>query len=125
MLSWLVVGWFFGFTYTPLYALEIQDTFVEHKHTFSQTLGLELRIIDVIRLYTDIEIYDVPLEIWSWSPYRADFTIGLEVRYKNFTLGARHECNHDVIADHSGPRNGYQMGITQFYMEIRGSTGKT
>ena len=88
----------------PAASLEIEDTVIRYndKITFIQTVGVDFTVYDLLRIWTEIEIRDVKVESFYFSPYRALFRIGTEIPYKSrnwgtFTAGLYHECDHDIV----------------------------
>ena len=72
------------------------------------------------RLYTGIEIRETKSALIYFSPYRGDFNIGLELYYRDFIVGARHECNHDIISgDELSPNNGVDGAFADLYLAWR------
>jgi hypothetical protein len=65
-------------------------------NNFVQTMGTDFYVMDIFHVYTTIDIRDTFETIASFLVYRADFEIGTDINYRDFSLGIKHRCDHDV-----------------------------
>ncbi len=115
----LTTVWFLTLGFQPFNQTKLNDLTVETTNTFTQQLGVEFYLGTYGKIYTDIEVYDTPVTLFSWSPYRIDFSIGAELKYMFLSLGVYHECDHDVSIPWRDQSSlaGVSYGTTRYYLK--------
>jgi len=83
--------------FIPASSLDIEDSFFRYDTSFIQTVGADFNIAGVYNIFTTIDIRETKAQSIYFDPYRADFTIGMGLNFRDFKFGITHECNHDVV----------------------------
>jgi hypothetical protein len=119
-MSWLVLSWFLAFGYLPASTELVNKTAAHNSGAFYQDIGLAAVAFDRVKLHTDIRTYDTTDSGAMWFPYRADYTIGMEILAGPVTIGVQHECVHPVIFDLRNQELGFSSSVTEVYVRIDG-----
>ncbi|MDR2517764.1 MAG: hypothetical protein LBC88_10360 [Spirochaetaceae bacterium] len=111
---------FMAMEHTPLVPGSVPSR--EFEFAYIQRAEFDFYIGRYARFYTGIEIRETKADLIFFAPYRGDFNIGLELFYRDFIAGARHECDHDIVIG-SGltPNNGLDGAFCDIYLAWRKS----
>ena len=127
MLSFLVFSWALSLGYMPQ-QVEIyddpggQEVLVDRSGCFVQDLGLEVLAWNHLRAWTNIRTYEEAQGLASYAPFRADYSIGLDLLAGPVVLGIRHECDHPVISRTSFYETGKITSETEVFVRFNGSS---
>lgn len=128
MLRWLVLSWTLSLGYLPA-QIETYDHpglgdsyTVDRSGAFVQDLGLEALAFEHLRAWTNIRTYEEQAAPLAYAPFRADYSIGLEVLAGPVVLGIRHECAHPVVSRTSFAETGRISTETEVFVRFQGSS---
>lgn len=121
MPSWLILSaaLTFGYMSNNFQSLGYDN---DWSGSYEQTISLEAKALDHLRVFTEVETLDKPLELTSWAPYESRFRIGAELYSKYFSLGIKHECIHPTLAIVT-PEDPYYASTTEIYARLSFSSG--
>ncbi|MDR0538884.1 MAG: hypothetical protein LBG74_00045 [Spirochaetaceae bacterium] len=115
--NFIFINWLLSVGFMPFSSMDIGEnsTFYQN-NSFFQRVEVEFTIANYVNIFTTIDIFETKTYDIYFDPYRANFVIGLELRYNNFELGALHECNHDIITGWDFHEyNGWDVGKNDIY----------
>lgn len=127
MLSFLVFSWALSLGYMPQ-QVEIYDdpggseVLVDRSGCFVQDLGLEVLAWEHLRAWTNIRTYEEAQGLASYAPFRADYSIGMDVLAGPVVLGVRHECDHPVVSRWDFRETGKITSETEVFVRFKGSS---
>ena len=129
--GWLRFGWKLDLGFMPqyeggLYRLGDKTLFwIQENNVVREDLGLDVKLWNAWRIFTEINVYETPVNLVAYNPFRADFIVGTEWRFDMLIFGLRHRCDHPVEGDGLKERNEYHYGgnYTEIYLRIDGGYG--
>ena len=127
MFSFLVFSWALSLGYMPQ-QVEIYDdpggraVLVDRSGCFVQDLGLEVLAWEHLRAWTNIRTYEEQQSLVSYAPFRADYSIGLDLLAGPVVLGIKHECIHPVVSYDSFQETGRISAETEVFVRFQGSS---
>jgi hypothetical protein len=114
-----LITWSLSLGYMPSENQAIHTSYLVVEDVFEQQISLDVAV-GWFSVYTDIDIRDVKSTVnsYTFAPYRADFTIGAEIKKGPVTIGYMHECIHAIVS----PIDNYEGSVDKFYVKIQGTT---
>ncbi|MDR2515800.1 MAG: hypothetical protein LBC88_00290 [Spirochaetaceae bacterium] len=117
MTDLLLAGWLLYVGIIPFSTYTINDTTRQYTNSVIEHVRLDFYATEYAHIYTTIEVRETKAYEVYFDPYRADFRIGGELRYKNFAMGFWHECNHDIVTNILlNPYNGWDAAFADLYL---------
>ena len=117
----IVASWFLSVGLVPYSSATFDAAYVRYDSAFVQTFGVDFDA-GLLRIFTTMEVRETKSRGVYFAPYRADFLIGGELRYRGFFIGLDHECNHDVVTwGQLRPNNGWDAAWTTAYAGWEGA----
>ncbi len=117
-MQWLLLSLMLGVSWVPQNQQYLNGNVISNS-CFKQDIQIEALVADVLNVYSTTTIWDYARSAVSFTPFRADFTIGAELRWKWFSLGVSHLCAHPVIYNVEGQPLGYGANTTELYLRFR------
>lgn len=122
MIGWLVLSWFLSYSNS----YQNQEAFYNKYWSmgidmpcYEQNIGLTLTAFDHVRASVANKTYAVPSENpYRFRPFRNDYIVSLEIFSKYITVGASHECDHEVYDAKN--LNDYMGNFTKIYVIFHG-----
>ena len=129
--GWLQFGWKLDLGLMPQYEFGFYHLggrtsfWTQEKVVIKQNFGLDAKLWGFWRIFTEIDVYDTPIHLFLYNPFRVDFSTGTELRWNMLIFGLRHRCDHPVEGNGLMERNEYHYGgnYTELYVKINGGYG--
>lgn len=86
---------------------------------FTQTIEVSGLVAEHLNVYGSVRTYDIYRSGLSFSPFRADYAIGVEMLWQGFSLGIRHECDHAVLYQTGSQTRGFEGNETEIYLSFK------
>jgi len=118
-MQWLLLSLAISMGYMPQ-NVQIIDYSMFEQPCFTQTVEVSGLVAEHLNVYGSVRTYDFNGHGLSFSPFRADYSIGAELLWRDFSLGVRHECDHPVIYDMGAQQLGYGGNATEIYLSFKG-----
>jgi hypothetical protein len=130
MSNFIVMTWLLTLGFMPNSLLETKGASIKASNCLVQNLGVGFYIANYIHIYSTVEIWETKTHSIYFDPFRSDFLIGGEIRYKNLSIGLSHECNHDIVTfmnfhDYNGWEAAFDTGYINYAIPLRVASGIT
>ncbi|MDR0597182.1 MAG: hypothetical protein LBG14_01585 [Treponema sp.] len=113
----LIMMWMLSLGFVPDSFLETTRGSIQSSDFLVQSLGMGFYLTDYIHIYSSVELRETKSSGIYFDPFRGDFLIGGEVRYRNLSIGISHECNHDIVTNLKfHDYNGWEASFEKFYI---------
>jgi hypothetical protein len=117
MSNLIVMAWILSFGFVPNSSLKTSGGSMEASNCLIQTLGMGFYLADHIHIYSTVQIRETKTHDVYFDPFRGDYLIGGSFRFKNFSIGVSHECNHDIVTNTKLHKyNGWEAAFEQVYV---------
>jgi hypothetical protein len=117
-MKWLTLAFFVSAAYLPLDYARIGPSVTPDLENISCVeYGFKFKAFDCLALAASDRSYQIPSGGPYFKPFREDYKISLSLETKNFDLGIRHECDHEVKS-WSANQGGYSSGRTEIFATI-------
>ena len=119
-MQWLILSLALSCGYMPQNT-QMVNLRIYEQPCFTQTVDISGLVAEHLNVYGSVRTYDIYKSGLSFSPFRADYTIGAELLWQGFTLGIHHECDHAVLYKTGTQARGFEGNETEIYLSFRGS----
>jgi hypothetical protein len=117
MSNLIVMAWMLSLGFVPNSSLKTSGGSIEASNCLVQTFGVGFYLTNHILIYSTVDIRETKTHDIYFDPFRGDFLIGGSVRFKNFSLGVSHECNHDIVTNTKLHKyNGWEAAFEKVYI---------
>jgi hypothetical protein len=115
--SLLIMSWMLSLGFVPNSSLAISGKSMNVSESLVQTLGVNFNLASFVSIYSSIEIRETKSADVYFDPFRGDYLLGGRLRYKNLSIGASHECNHDIVTNTDfHAYNGWEAAFEKAYI---------